>query len=178
MVSLQIHFPFSRIRTSLTHKFSSPRGNLVSWHWQCFLRTLFDVPARQIFYFFESFFPKIRIYVNNRNNVIVTDSDLKLQLARNGKEILTIRESSSINSRIMGNDQFSASGDFQLRRIVFGNPLCSRFRTSKEQRKGEKKQERKEKRKRKKIRSWYQEADNEERGQALSLCACTPLEVG
>lgn len=50
----------------------------------------------------------------------------------------------------MGNDQFSASGDFQLRRIVFGNPLCSRFRTSKEQRKGEKKIGKKRKEKEKK----------------------------
>lgn len=58
---LQTHFPFPWICTSLTHKFSSPRKNLVSWHSQC----QFDVPARQIFYFFESFFPKIRICVNN-----------------------------------------------------------------------------------------------------------------
>lgn len=62
---LQTHFPFPWICTSLTHKFSSPRRNLVSWHSQCFLRTLFDVSARQIFYFFESYFPKIRICVNN-----------------------------------------------------------------------------------------------------------------
>lgn len=50
----------------------------------------------------------------------------------------------------MGNDQFSASGDFQLRRIVFGNPLCSRFRTSKKQRKEEKKSRKEKKREREK----------------------------
>lgn len=53
----------------------------------------------------------------------------------------------------MGNGQFSASGDFQLRRIVSGNPPRSRFRAESKKRKaerGEKKErEKKEKEKEK-----------------------------
>ena len=62
----------------------------------------------------------------------------------------------------MGKGQFSASGDFQLRRIVSRNPPRSHFRASEEWRKGriEKKREKGGKSERQKQRERGREREN------------------